>query len=71
MTLYAADGSSFSWEIVTCASGGFDASFRIERRADGQPYWESDALHSLSRETALGWLRAEAATRGFDGRGVT
>jgi len=71
MTLYAADGSSFSWEIVKSAGGGFDASFRIERRADGEAYSEGDTLHALSRETALGWLRAEAATRGFDGRGVT
>jgi len=54
MTLYAADGSSFSWEIVKSAGGGFDASFRIERRADGEAYSEGDTLHALSRETALG-----------------
>ncbi len=71
MTLQAADGSSFTWEIVRSAERGFDASFRIERRVSGQAYAESGALHALSRETAVGWLRAEAAIRGFDGRAVT
>ena len=70
MTLYAADGSSFSCEIVKSASGGFDASFRIERRVDGQPCSESGMLHVLSRDIALLWLRVEAVVRGFDGRGV-
>jgi hypothetical protein len=71
MTVFAADGSSFRWQIAKSADGGFDASFEIERRIDGQAYSESDRRHSLSRETALGWLRAEAAMRGFDGRSVT
>src|SRR5262249_3715355 len=70
MTLYAADGSSFSWELVKSASGGFDASFRFERRVDGQPCSESGTLHLLSRDIALVWLRVQAVVRGFDGRGV-
>ena len=71
MTVYAADGSSFRWQIAQSADGGFDASFEIERKINGQAYTESDRRHSLSRDTARGWLRAEAAMRGFDGRGVT
>jgi hypothetical protein len=71
MTLFAADGSSFRWQIAKSGDGGFDASFEIERKISGQAYSEGDRLHSLSRETALGWLRAQAAMRGFDGRGVT
>ena len=70
MTLYAADGSSFTWQIAQSAHGGFDASFRVERHVGDQAYSESNALHALSRDTALGWLRTEAAVRGFDGRGV-
>jgi len=70
MALYDADGSSFTWRIAQSAHGGFDASFRIERRFGDQAYSESDRLHALSRDTALGWLRTEAAVRGFDGRGV-
>jgi hypothetical protein len=70
MTLHAADGSSFEWQIAKSADGGFDASFHIERRINDQAYSESATLHALSRDTALGWLRAEAAIRGFDGRGV-
>jgi hypothetical protein len=69
MTLYTADGSSFSWQIAQ-AGGGFDATFRIERRIGDQAYSESDTLHALSRDTAVGWVRAEAAIRGFDGRSV-
>jgi hypothetical protein len=70
MTLYAANGSSFSWEIVKSERGGFDVSFRIERRVGDQAYSESDTRHALSRDTAVGWLRAEAVVRGFDGRTV-
>jgi hypothetical protein len=70
MTLFAADGSSFSWRIAQSAYGGFDASFHIERRVGDQVYSESDTRHALSRDTAIGWLRAEAAVRGFDGRDV-
>jgi hypothetical protein len=51
-------------------AGGFDASFRIERREGGQDYTESDTLHSLSRETAVGWIRSRAAVRGFDARQI-
>jgi hypothetical protein len=69
MILYAADGSSFRRQIAQSAHGGFDASFRIERRFGDQAYSESDTLHALSRDTAIGWLRTEAAVRGFDGRG--
>jgi hypothetical protein len=68
--MYAADGSSFSWEIAKSTVGGFDASFRVERCVGDMAYTESVTHHSLSRETALGWLRAAAATRGFDGRSV-
>lgn len=70
MTLHAPDGSSFSWQIVNSPSGGFDASFRIERRLGGQEYTESDTLHALSRETAVGWVRTKAAVRGFDARQI-
>jgi hypothetical protein len=70
MTLYAADGSSFSWELAKSAVRGFDASFRAERCIGGEAYSESDSHHSLSRETALGWLRVEAAVRGFDARQI-
>jgi hypothetical protein len=49
---------------------GFDASFRVERRVGDQGYSESETLRALSRDTALGWLRTEAAVRGFDGRGA-
>jgi hypothetical protein len=71
MTLYAADGSSFSWELANVAIRGFDASFRAEPRIGREVYSERRALHSLSRDTALGWLRVEAALRGFDRRGPT
>ena len=70
MTLYAANRSSFSWQIANSAGGGFDASFHVERRVDGQPRSESGTLHVLSRDIALVWLCVEAAIRGFDGRGV-
>jgi hypothetical protein len=70
MTLYAPDGSSFSWQIVNSAAGGFDASFRIDRRLGGEEYTESDTLHALSRETAVGWVRTQAAVRGFDARQI-
>jgi hypothetical protein len=70
MILNAADGSSFSWQIANSTHGGFDASSRIERRVGDHAYLESDILYALSRDTALGWLRAEAAVRGFDGRRV-
>jgi hypothetical protein len=70
MTLYAANRSSFSWQIADCAGGGFDAAFRVERRVNGQPCSESGTLHVLSRDIALLWLRVEAVVRGFDGRGV-
>jgi hypothetical protein len=70
MTLHTADGSTFSWEIVNAALGGFDARFRVERNLGGQAYSEGDMRHTLSRETALGWLRAQAAIRGFDGREI-
>jgi hypothetical protein len=70
MTLYAANRSSFTWQIAHSAGGGFDASFRVERRVDGQPRSESGTLHVLSRDIALVWLRVEATVRGFDGRGV-
>ncbi|HEV2545760.1 MAG TPA: hypothetical protein VGU20_00325 [Stellaceae bacterium] len=70
MTLYAANRSSFSWQIANSADGGFDVSFCVERRVDGQPYSDSGTLHVLSRDIALVWLRVEAVVRGFDGRGV-
>jgi hypothetical protein len=70
MTLYAANRSSFSWQIAHSVGGGFDASFRVERRVDGQPHSDSGTLHVLSRDIALLWLRVEAVVRGFDGRGV-
>ncbi len=64
-----ADGSSFTWEIVSSA-GGFDASFRVERTVGGYRYTEAGDRHTLSRDSAVDWLRVEAATRGFDGREV-
>jgi hypothetical protein len=70
VTLQAADGSSFSWEIAKSAAGGFDAAFRVERRVRGQQYEEADKRHTLSRDSAVDWLRVEAAIRGFDGRAV-
>ena len=70
MTLYAADGSSFSWEIANSAVGGFDATFRAEQSVSGEAYSEGDTHHSLSRDTAVGWLRVEAAVRGFDARQI-
>ena len=70
MTLYAANGSSFSWQLAHSADGGFDASFCFERRVDGEPHSERGALHVLGGDIAQLWLRAEAAVRGFDGRGV-
>jgi hypothetical protein len=70
MTLYAANRSSFSWHIAHSTGGGVDASFRFERRVDGQPHSESGTLHVLSGDIALLWLRVEAVVRGFDGRGV-
>ena len=70
MPLYAADGSSFSWEIANSAVGGFDATFRSEQSVSGEAYSEGDMHHSLSRETAVGWLRVEAAVRGFDARPI-
>jgi len=69
-TLQAAGGPSFSWEITNPAPGRFEATFRVERSVDGQAYSEGDTRHTLSRETALGWLRAQAAIRGFDGREI-
>src|SRR5262249_55741916 len=57
------------WQIAQSTHGGFDASFRIERRFGGQNYSENDSLHALSRDNALGGVRPEAAVRGFDGRG--
>ncbi len=70
MTLRSVDGSSFSWQIANAAGGGFDASFRVERRAGAQHYTEADTRHTLSRETAVGWLRTEASIRGFDAREI-
>jgi hypothetical protein len=70
MTLYAADGSSFSWQVAKSAVRGFDATFRVERGVSAQRYTEADTRHTLSRDTAISWLRVEAAIRGFDGRGV-
>ena len=70
MTLYAANRSSFSWQIAHSAGGGFDASFCFERQVDGQPHSESGTLHVLRRDIALLWLRVEAVVRGFDGRRV-
>jgi hypothetical protein len=70
MTLYAANRSSFSWQIAPSSGGGFDASYRFERRVDGQPYSEKGVLHLLSRDIALVWLCVQAVVRGFDGRGV-
>ena len=70
MILYAADGSSFTWEIAKSQARGFDAAFRIEQRVDGQSYSDSGTIHALSRDTAIGWLRVESAVRGFDGRSV-
>jgi len=70
MALYAADGSSFSWQIANSAVGGFDAAFRVERKVGAQWFTEADKRHTLSRETAIGWLRSEAAIRGFDGRKI-
>ena len=69
-TLHAANRSSFSWQIAPSSGGGFDASFRVERRVDGQARSESGTLHVLSEDIALVWLCVEAAIRGFDGRGV-
>jgi hypothetical protein len=71
MILYAADGSSFMWQFGKSTHGGFDVSFRDERRVGDQAYSESDMLHALSRDTALGGLPTEAAVRGFDGRCVS
>jgi hypothetical protein len=70
VTLQAADGSSFSWEIAKSSAGGFDAAFRVERRLKGQRYEEAGERHTLSRDGAVDWLRVEAAIRGFDGRAV-
>jgi hypothetical protein len=70
MTLQAANGSSFSWEIIKSAAGGFDAAFRVERLVQGQRYEEADKRHMLSRDSAVDWLRVEATIRGFDGRQV-
>ena len=47
MTLYAADGSTFSWQIDKSAAGGFDGSFRVERRVGDQAYSESDTHDAL------------------------
>ena len=68
--MYAANRSSFTWQIAPFSGGGFDASFRVEKRVDGQPLSESGTLHVLSRDIALVWLCVEATVRGFDGRGV-
>jgi hypothetical protein len=70
LILYAANRSSFSWQIAHSAGGGFDASFCFERRVDGQPYSECGTLHLLSRDIALLWLCVQAVMRGFDARGV-
>jgi hypothetical protein len=70
MTLYAANRSSFSWQIGHSTGGGFDASFRFERWVDGQPCSECGTLRLLSRDIALVWLRVQAVVRGLDGRGV-
>jgi hypothetical protein len=70
VTLQAANGSSFSWEIIKSAAGGFDAAFRVERLVQGQRYEEADKRHMLSRDSAVDWLRVEATIRGFDGRQV-
>jgi hypothetical protein len=61
MTIFAADGSTFSWQIAGSSVGGFDARFRVDQRG----YGDTDARHLLSRETAVSWLRAEAAIRGL------
>jgi hypothetical protein len=60
MTLYAADGSSFTWQIANAESGGFGANFRVERRIGDQAYSESDTYRALSRDTAVDWLRQSA-----------
>jgi hypothetical protein len=70
VTLDAADGSSLSWEITKSAAGGFDAAYRVERLVQGQRYEEADQRHTLSRDSAVDWLRVEATIRGFDGRQV-
>jgi hypothetical protein len=70
VTLHAADGSSFICGIAKSAAGGFDAAFRIERQVKGQQYEEAGERHTLSRDSAVDWLRVEAAIRGFDGRRV-
>jgi hypothetical protein len=64
----SANGSSFGWQIAKSGTGGFDASFRVERIVGDQPYTEADELHTLSREAAVDWLGVEATVRGFDGR---
>ncbi len=69
MTAYGADGSSFSWQIVR-SPGGFDANFHVERAVGGYRYTEAGERHTLSRESAVDWLRVQAAMRGFDGREV-
>jgi hypothetical protein len=70
MTLYAANRSSFSWQIAHSIVDGFHASFRVERRVDGQAHSDTGTLHALSRDIALLWHQVEAVVRGFDGRGV-
>jgi len=69
MTVYGPNGGSFAWEIVRSA-GGFDAGFSVERTVGGYRYTEAGERHTLSRESAVDWLRVEAVIRGFDGREV-
>jgi hypothetical protein len=61
MTVYGADGGSFAWEIVRSA-GGY-AGFTVERMVGGYRYTEAGERHTLSRDSAVDWLRVEAANR--------
>ena len=70
MRMLAKDGSELTWQIEGSALAGFDAEYRIHRKLGGVSFSEADKRHFYSREPAVGWLRAEAAIRGFDGRGI-
>jgi hypothetical protein len=70
MPILAQDGLELAWEINRSARGGFDAEYCVHRRVSSVTYTETDMRHFHSRETAVGWLRAEVAIRGFDGRGI-
>jgi hypothetical protein len=70
MRMLAQDGSELTWQIDGSARGGFDAEYRVLRRVSDVTFTEADKRHFYSREPAVGWLRAEVAIRGFDGREI-